>query len=592
MTMFVELVVPAYNEAGNLERTIEQAVEVLRQDATEWEFGVRLMVSAGSTDGTPSIADDLAERFPEVRAVHRTENFGFGNAIRDGLSGSDADVVILFMADLSDDPADIPKLVAAIRDGYDVAYGSRFVPGGSVDGYPPLKLVYNRAFNNAVRLLFGVRARDVTNAFTAYRREVIESVDPSSLRAEGFDITAELPLKAHILGFSSTEVPVSWRGREAGVSKLDATAKGPDYFTRILEMFVVGNLLSLKDLFGAIVDQSWLRAVAAALVGLVVLVGLFSLAGFGEVFGIVADASPAFVAAAMASYLVSFVFRTWRWRVLLRATGDLASRGGVFRALLFGWFLNFILPARIGDLGRGLALKTTERVPFSVGTGTVVIERALDMAVLGGAMLLLVTTQLGQTGSGVVLAAGAFGIAAALTTALVVVAVLPESVERRVGAVSSRAAVGLSTLSDALDRVASNPAGVALAGLISVPVWAFEAGTILLSARAIGTALPTTQALVAGITAFVAQAVPLTPAGLGTYETTIAATLSLYGIPTETGTALALVDHFGRIAVVTVLGAICTVHVGFRSRTFFRNSVEANEPVETDGASESSGSNG
>ncbi|WP_275576253.1 glycosyltransferase [Halogeometricum borinquense] len=81
------------------------------------------------------------------------------------------------MGDLSDDPADVPKLIEAIESGYDVAYGSRFVDHGSVDGYPPLKLFYNRSFNNLIRLLFGIRARDITNAFTAYRREIIVEID-------------------------------------------------------------------------------------------------------------------------------------------------------------------------------------------------------------------------------------------------------------------------------------------------------------------------------------------------------------------------------------------------------------------------------
>jgi hypothetical protein len=574
--MVVELIIPAYNEEGNLRSTVERIAETLDDPSLGWDYAVKLVVSDGSTDDTPAIADELAARYGPVSTLHRTTNPGFGNAIKDGLAASRADVMIPFMADLSDDPADVIGMVEAIQAGYDVVYGSRFVEGGSVEGYPPIKLLYNRAFNNVVRLAFGIRAKDVTNAFTAYRREVIEEIDPTTLRAESFDITAELPLQAHILGFSSTEVPVSWRGREVGVSKLDATRKGPTYARRLAEMFVVGNLASLKDLFGAVVDQSPGRVVGAGLLGVLLLVGLFSLAGFSEVFGIVSRASPVWVGAAAVAYLSSFVFRTWRWRVLLRSAGHLASIGGVFRTLLFGWFLNFILPARIGDLGRGVALKSTERVPFSVGTGTVVIERALDMSVLGGAMLLLVAAQAGGGASSTVLGVGALGIAGGLAVGLAVAYYLPEWVLERVEGVSTRLGAGLETLSEALQRVAGNPAGLALALLVSVPVWVLEASTILFSARALSVELAVSNALVTAITAFVAQSLPLTPAGLGTYETTIAATLSLFGVATETGTALALADHFARIAVVMVVGAICTIHIGFRSREYFRG-LEATE---------------
>lgn len=173
--MKVSVVVPAHNEAGNLDHLVNATTEVLDSPSFDHEYEL-LLVDDNSTDDTSAVCDRLTEEYEHVRVLHRTENGGFGNAVKSGLQESCGDVLIPFMGDLSDDPADIPKLVAAIEDGYDIAYGSRFVDGGSVKGYPRLKLLYNRAFNNCIRLTFGVRARDVTDS----RRTEQKSSKPSA----------------------------------------------------------------------------------------------------------------------------------------------------------------------------------------------------------------------------------------------------------------------------------------------------------------------------------------------------------------------------------------------------------------------------
>lgn len=575
--MHVELVVPTYNEAGNLRRTVERTVSTLRSERDGWTFGVLLVVSDGSTDGTQSIAAELDETYPEVSRLVRTDDYGFGNAIKDGLAHADGDVLIPFMADLSDDPADVPQMVAKIRDGYDVVYGSRFVEGGSVDGYPPLKLLYNRGFNNAIRLLFGLRERDVTNAFTAYRATVVDEIGVDSLRSESFDLTAELPLRATVEGFRTTEVPVSWQSREAGVSNLDATRKGPVYVRRVLEQFVRGNAAGLVDLFGAVGSQSRRRVVGAAVLGVVLLIGLLSLSGVSSVAATVASADPVFVAGIVAVYPVSFLFRTWRWRVLLRASDHLASRRNVFRAVAAGWLFNSLIPARAGDVLRGYALKTTDGTPFSVGAGTIVLARALDMVVLGSLMS-AVAVSFVQSSQTAYLAAGAFAIAAVLVVVLAVPVVAGDRLERVVESYAPELAASLSTLRTALARVADNPFALALSSLLSFPVWAAELATIFLAARAVGLELGVVASVAAGISAFLSQTVPLTPGGVGTYEAAIASVLTLFGVEASVGTAVGLVDHVTRLGVIYVLGAVCTVHLVFASRPYFRESGESTEP--------------
>lgn len=574
MSLHVDLVVPAYNEVGNLEHMVERTTSVLRAQADDFTFGIILVVSDGSTDGTQKLAAELDDRYPEVSRLVRTENFGFGNAIRDGLTYADGDVIIPFMADLSDDPADIPQMVAKINEGYDIVYGSRFMEGGSVDGYPPLKLLYNRSFNNLIRFLFGIGEKDVTNAFTAYRGEVIDEIGMDTLYSEGFDITAELPLRATVKGFRITEIPVSWKSREAGVSKLNATRKGPIYFKRVMVEFVRGNSAGLRDLFASVTDQGVARALGATLFGVLLLVGLFTFSGFTDVFSAISNTNPLFVAGIVVVYPVSFILRTWRWRVLLRASGHLAGRANTFRCIMAGWLLNSLLPARAGDVMRGYALKTTEGTPFSVGIGTIVIERVLDMLVLG-AMMAVVAGFYVREARTTYLAIGAFLIGVVLLTGLVAVYLIGHRVsdllEDRIEGVSK----SIRTVQRALRRVSGNPFAVALSAAISLPVWLTEIATIYLAARAVGVNLGVVPTVTAGISAFVSQAVPVTPGGLGTYEAAITSILVLFGIDSSTATALALVDHFTRLGVIYVIGSIAAIHLIFQSRPYFREQEQA-----------------
>lgn len=579
--MLVSLIVPAHNEEGNLRRLADRVRSELAVDSFNHDIEI-LLINDNSTDRTGEICDELAAEHSEVQVVHRAGDPGFGNALKTGFTAATGDVIVPFMGDLSDDPADIMNLVEAIENGYDIAYGSRFISGGSVDGYSGLKLFYNRAFNNTIRLLFGIQARDITNAFTAYHREVIDEIDPETLVAESFDITVELPLRAHIQGFRNTEVPVSWRSRDAGVSKLNATRKGPLYGKRLLKLFLFGNVAALRDLYSAITTGSPVRMLAAAVVGVALLVALFSLSGFETVFSVVSNVRPKWLVAGSLVYLFSFAFRTWRYRVLLRTTEHLATRAGVFRAILASWFINFILPARIGDAVRGVALKTTENVSFGVATGMVVIERIMDMVVLGTA-LLTVGLLIIPYDNAVLLGLGAFGIAGVLLVGLLVLYVFDDRIKTVFASNYPAIRSGLDALDTAINRAFRNPTAMVLALLLTIPVWILEAGTLLLSARALGIQIALGPGILAALSSFIAQAVPVTPAGIGTYEATITGVLGVFGVSTGVGTGLALTDHFLRIATVYIVGAVAIIHIGFQSRTYFRDrqfsAADAGDPV-------------
>jgi hypothetical protein len=563
----ISIVIPAHNEEENIPSLMDALIPTLEGYEETRNFEV-VIVNDNSKDGTGSLIDSLAAKDRRIRPVHRSTTPGFGNAVRTGLKNAKGDIIVPVMADLSDDPHDIPKLVRKIEEGYDVAYGSRFCPGGSTNGYPGKKMIANRAFNNSVRLLFGIRHKDVTNAFKAYQREVLEAIGIDNLEANGFDLTVEIPLKAHILGFKSAEVPVSWTERQKGEAKLKLSQNGSRYGKRLLKMFVIGNAISIKDILSLTIKGSWLHLGTALMIGILLLVGIFSLTGFAEIFKILLNVNLLYVAVACVAILCTFILRTWRWSVLLRSSGYRIHVDSGFKCIMFGWFINYILPLRAGDVARAIALKSTEKTPMGVSLFTIVVERVMDLftlAVILAAAIHLISTNQILLDIAIVAFIVAIAIVAVLAGFYRFDHILHEVFKGRF----SRLSGSIATLNAGIRSLWENPEALLLCLLISLPVWVFDLMSIYFSARSTGYDLAPGVAIISGITAFISQAIPTTPAGIGVHEGTIAGVLLLFGVSAGIGTAIALVDHFARAIVIFFLGAISAIHIGFESREYF-----------------------
>ena len=182
----------------------------------------------------------MGEENPRIRCVASHYPRGFGFTVRAGLDVFEGDAVALVMADGSDDPEDLVRYHRLLEEGWDCAFGSRFMPGAVVHDYPRFKLTINRLSNFVVRVLFRHGYNDTTNAFKAYRREVIETVQP--LLSNHFNITVELPLKAIVRGHSYGVIPISWRNRAAGESKLSLQEMGSRYLFIVLYVFLEQHL--------------------------------------------------------------------------------------------------------------------------------------------------------------------------------------------------------------------------------------------------------------------------------------------------------------------------------------------------------------
>lgn len=227
--MLLSILIPARNEEENISETVTTIFTSLEQHQIPHEIWV---IDDHSTDGTFPLLQELQKRVGTLQAIENTGNAGFGYSIRLGLEKYTGDCVAIVMGDLSDSPDDLVKFYHKLQEGYDAVFGSRFIRGGKTINYPWLKMRINRLANGIVRLCFGIRYNDTTNAFKLYKRETINGLKP--LLSPHFNITLELPLKVIVRGYSYAVLPNTWTNRKAGQSKLKIREMGSRYFFILL----------------------------------------------------------------------------------------------------------------------------------------------------------------------------------------------------------------------------------------------------------------------------------------------------------------------------------------------------------------------
>lgn len=228
--MKLSIVIPAHNEEGSIEETILAFHEKLKIEKIDHEI---LVVNDNSSDKTEALLKDLSKKITQVRYINNQPPNGFGFAVRSGLENFKGDCVAIVMADLSDRPQDLVSYYnRMVKGNYDCVFGSRFIKGGKTIDYPKFKMFLNRITNTIIRILFGIRYNDVTNAFKLYRRETLDGLKP--FLSHHFNLTVELPLKAIVRGYSYSVIPNHWTNRKDGESKLKIKEMGSRYFFIIL----------------------------------------------------------------------------------------------------------------------------------------------------------------------------------------------------------------------------------------------------------------------------------------------------------------------------------------------------------------------
>ena len=235
--MKLSVVIPAQDEEESIAPTVDGVVDALAREEIDYEV---IVVDDGSRDATRDVVDRIGVSNPRVRCHPSHYERGFGFAVRAGLDEFKGDAVAIVMADASDDPEDLIRYYRLLQEGWDCAFGSRFIRGAQVHDYPQVKLVLNRLANWFIRVLFRHRFNDTTNAFKAYRREVIETIQP--LLSNHFNLTVEMPLKAIVRGHSYRVIPISWRTRTFGMPKLALREMGSRYMFIVLYVWLEQTL--------------------------------------------------------------------------------------------------------------------------------------------------------------------------------------------------------------------------------------------------------------------------------------------------------------------------------------------------------------
>ncbi|MDP1725814.1 MAG: glycosyltransferase family 2 protein [Bacteroidota bacterium] len=227
--MKLSIVIPAHNEELCIVETLRQLHSKLDANHINHEI---VVINDNSIDNTIAVLGQLQKEISTLVVYTNTGAHGYGYAVRLGLEKFTGDCVAVMMADLSDSPDDLIVFYNKMLEGYDCVFGTRWSKGGKVYDYPTHKLFLNRFFNNIVRIIFGIKYNDVTNAFKLFRKETIQGIQP--LLSPHFNLTVELPLKAIIRGYSYAIVPNSWTNRKHGVSKLKIREMGSRYFFILL----------------------------------------------------------------------------------------------------------------------------------------------------------------------------------------------------------------------------------------------------------------------------------------------------------------------------------------------------------------------
>ena len=251
--MKLSIVVPAHNEEQNIGKCIDELRNVLLANDISYEV---IVVNDNSRDGTQQVVRAAMENDPAVRLVDRKPPSGFGRAVRSGIEAVTGDVVVIYMADLSDDPDDVVAYYRKIEEGYDCVFGSRFIKRAKVENYPPVKRIVNRIVNKCIQYLFWTKFNDLTNAFKAYRVQVVRDCGP--YHASHFNITIEMSLGALIRRYNIAQIPIRWYGRTWGSSNLNLRQMGRRYLEVALMIFfqrwlvvddLIADRLARNDMF-------------------------------------------------------------------------------------------------------------------------------------------------------------------------------------------------------------------------------------------------------------------------------------------------------------------------------------------------------
>jgi uncharacterized protein (TIRG00374 family) len=573
-TREVSVVLPAYNEADTIEHTVEVTLSTLADFLPAGAFEV-IVAEDGCEDRTPEIADRMAAADDRVRHVHSDERLGRGGALERAFRESRGDVLVYFDTDLATDVQHLEELVESVRtDGYDVATGSRRIPGSEQERDPE-RGVASTGFNTLVRLFLRSPMHDHQCGFKAFDREALVAL-LDDVEDDHWFWDTEVLVRAQRAGYDVREFPVEWEPK--GDTKVDLVRDVFGMGSQILRLWWQLSVSPRIDRRVTVAAGTLLVAAAVTLMTLYI--------DPGEVLAAMADADVTLVAVATLVYLLSWPLRGLRYRDILAELGYRERVGFLTGAVFISQTGNLVFPARAGDAVRAYIVKARRDIPYPSGFASLAIERVFDLltiAALAGATFLALAAagvdvtaigsaepvETGRSGRTAVLVAGGVGAAAVAAVAAIVASARSDRnlVRATLGRVSDDSYVDyvagvVERFAGDVQTVARDRRAFAVVGASSLAIWALDVVTALVVFAAFGVDLALWELVAVGFFAVsvgnLAKVLPLSPGGVGLYEGAFSLiVVVLTPVPVSVALAAAIVDHAVK-NVVTVVGGVAS----------------------------------
>jgi glycosyltransferase AglD len=565
------VVLPAYNEAAKIEKTVLVTAETLSKVTDRFEI---IIAEDGSTDGTDRIASMLSKKYAYVIHLHSDERQGRGKALNRAFKAASGEVLCYIDVDLATDMKYLDKLVRAISvDGYDFATGSRIMPES--DAKRPFKREFaSRGYNHLVRLFLRSKLYDHQCGFKAFRRKALFEIRDEVENQHWFWDT-ELLVRAQHKGYRVLEFPVYWR--HGGSSKVNLVKDVGGMGSEIFRLW--GELYFPKLISGK--GKVFLTAILAVLI--LTFVAIFL--GASDILDNVKHASFETLTLASLVYCISWPLRGIRFQQILKRLGNQYGLGFLTGTIFISQSANVILPARIGDLSRMYILKKSKDLSLTTSFSSLTVERVFDVVAITSIAILASSGATSRfelppwMDSMIKLS----GLAVIVFFAILFAVSFREGRTKK-GKVSKiskkknspggrleKITDFASTFLHQMSIVAVRPGAFLTVTATSLLIWGMDILTCYLVLKAFPSAginLSSTYMIslifLAVAIGNIAKTFPITPGAIGTYEVALTAVFGLGGIKPEIAFTVAVVDHIIKNAITLIGGAFAISGLGLR----------------------------
>jgi conserved hypothetical protein len=562
------VVLPAYNEAANIEKAVFVTAETLSKITTHFEI---IIAEDGSTDGTDRISSSLAKQYDYVVHLHSDKRQGRGKALSRAFKTASGEVLCYIDVDLATDMKYLEKLVRAVSTGdYDFAIGSRMM--SESDAKRPFKREFaSRGYNFLVRLFLRSKLYDHQCGFKAFRRDsLFELLD--EIENEHWFWDTEALVRAQHKGYRVIEFPVYWR--HGGSSKVNLAKDVKGMGSEIFRLW--------REISFPLVVSGKGKVFLTATLAVLILAFVATFLGASNILENMKQASFKTLVLASLVYCISWPLRGVRFQQILKRLGNQYGLGFLTGSIFISQSANVILPARIGDLSRMYILKKSKDLDFTTSFSSLTVERVFDIVAITSIAIL--------ASSG---AASKFelapwmdsliklsGLAVVLFFLILFIVSFRESVTTKIlktensqNGLSGKIKGFVSTFLHQMSIVAVQPSAFLAVTASSLLIWGTDIFTcflVLKSFPTVGVNISSTYMVslifLAVALGNIAKTFPITPGAIGTYEVALTAVFGLGGINPNIGFTVAVIDHIIKNSITLIGGGFALSELGLRWR--------------------------